>query len=420
MTAPGTGNDSKYSLISRSRVRPRLERGKKRVSPTVRKLLYDFSVYLSWIITGVKGFGKSAFMEQAVERYVKKGFLVFDLYDSGDMESCFWVVRRCPNPVHPGQVPLRYDEDACPLCGMEPATDYRILFVYPDEVTIRRVADPRIAVIPANAGLEAIVEQALAENRIITLASGLFDETELDYLLTNWIIQWRLLNRDVFRVNAVFLIREAASVIFAKRRERESQKYLKTALETFYRRARHVRTCIFFDTQSHTSVDIEFRRITERMIIKKQNRGDMNAFVRGINDRIKEDRKAMFKKGKKRSVVNNKRPEIPYLRNNEFYAVFPDGKYYLKRNGLPSFYHKTERDYFVDLVGMEFDQPAREFNPKNAINSIRDVPKRVLLELNAFLAQEEVDAETRANLFQRKPSTVKKWVEDYHDLLDNE
>ncbi len=395
-----------------------LQLDKKAVADYIfKRPLFNFKgeEFGCYFVIGQKRMGKTVWLEWAAEKYKKAGYLIIDCFDSGDFEGAYWGIRDCKF-CHGA---VRYDQRVCPKCKITPKPAYKVLLVVPEYVECT-INDPNFILINVEEGLKKIVEKALKEDLVISLASGAFNTDHLFKTLAEWTYQWQQLNRDYFQVDACFIMREAADVAFARGKglSRKYQPYLKSGMINLIRKAGHCQTIILFDSQRFMGLDIGVRGNIPYIILKKHSSHDQPLVVKNLNDEIKAIRWQWWEDEVPPELINKRRPEVTWLRKYEFYVLFDDGEYEVLSNAFPSFHHKGPRDYFQKLTGLKYKQELYTIDDGKDFKSIKDIPKSALLKLNYQLSNKfGLTDKDRATLLGRKASTLKDWINDYKNKV---
>jgi len=285
--------------------------------------VFDRSKYEGVIITGDKGSGKSVLGEVITERFYNDGRLILDLFDAGEFESCFWAI------------PFK---KSYPLVVVYPPSN--LMDTSRCEYDIKPMCDTE--------GLEKIIQVAIEEKRIITLAGALYELDDLLFVLSEWLRQLKDLLRDEFpKTECLVFIREAANVVFSKYKITENQTYTQKALLSFLRVARHIRTSYIFDTQRYEDLYAGHIYHFPKRIIKKTT--NLSPYLLQYNELINQVYPAA-------KVLKKRLPNIQYLRRNEFYLgygnVVPNYPL-LHTNPMPSFHHKKPEDNFLQLTNIK-------------------------------------------------------------------
>jgi len=428
------------------------------VQETKRKLFnFHSKEYTCYFIIGRKRFGKSVFLEWAAEKYAKAKYLVLDMFDSGDFESCYWAIPTCPTCIELGTdpTPLGYrrecnkcstylrgyycskckldlDEEKieqklehnlwewkkltnCPSCGTDVKkvkTDYKIILVYPSNATVKS-HNPKIVPMSSEVGFEKIIKRALKEDCVISVATGLFGPDELYLTLSDWLFEWIDLKRDKIRTDAVICIREAANVAFSQHKISEFQGKMRKAIINLIRFAGHYQTVILFDTQRFKDLHAAARDVVETIVIKRHTFHGMPDVVEQIHKSLQFERHKARKEGAEEYDLIKHLTFPTELFKNEFIARFDDGYYVKWNNGMPQFHHKGPNDFFLDYAGLDVVKEPHKFWVKDAQN-VRQVPKHILQRLAYQLVEEYgVDLEIVSEIVEYTPKTVNGWIGQY-------
>jgi len=405
---------------------------------------------LTYFVIGQRGSGKSVMIEWAAEKFHKHKFLILDMFDAGDFESCYWAIPNCPTkdcdtPLGFRKHCVRCDnilwgnyckkckihfEDNewkwvvlthCPKCGADvkdAKTDYSILFVHPSNAQVTSV-NPKIIPISSERGLEAIVRKALAGNHIISIACGLFDADELYITLANWMFEWIDMKRDKIRRKAVIVIREAANVAFSSTKISEHQGDLKKAIINLIRFARHYQTTIFFDTQRFKDLNIGVRDIVETIIIKRHGFHGMPDVVDQIYKDLEYSRYKMKQKGAELYQLKKHMTLPTELFPSQFISRFHDGYYVRSQNGMPKFHHRDPDDFFLDYAGLNVVKEPHKFLARDA-QTIRQVPKHILKNLaHTMVDKDGISEDLVAEWLNFAPTTIRTWVNAVESELED-
>ena len=405
----------------------------------------------TYFVIGQRGSGKSVLIEWAAEKFHKKKFLVLDMFDAGDYESCYWAIPNCdtPHPKYPKDkskncnTPLGFRKHCvkcnsvlwgnyckkckihfesnewnwevlkvCPKCKApvsEVKTDYSILFVHPSNAQVSSV-NPKIIPVSAEKGLEVIVRKALSGGHIISIACGLFDADELYLTLANWMFEWIDMKRDKIRRKAVIVIREAANVAFSQTKISEFQGDLKKAMINLIRFARHYQTTIFFDTQRFKDLNIGIRDIVETIIIKRHAFHGMPDVVDVVHKSLEWQRFKMKEKGAELWELKKHLTLPTELFPSQFIARFHDGYFVKNQNGMPKFHHRDPDDFFLDYAGLNVVKEPHKFLARDA-QTVRQVPKHILKNLaHTMVERDGISEDLVAEWLNFAPTTIRTWV----------
>jgi hypothetical protein len=186
-----------------------------------------------FLVLGMRGSGKSSFLELLASEYLDAGGKVLDLFGSKDGEGLAWL--RSPY-----------------------AKSKRICLLHGDMVEI----DGQDALRADKFGL-ADVDRA----DIFISASPLYASMDDEFDAVNRIfdVLWR---RRYWTEPIFVVVREAANLIYSRIKIRKSQVFAKAEMTYMLRESRHSGLAMGLDSIKHTSIDIDVRTLTDYLVIK--------------------------------------------------------------------------------------------------------------------------------------------------------
>jgi len=196
----------------------------------------NFRRPFSWFITGVRGSGKSSFLEALGEQYLLREHTVLDLFGSRDGEGLAW----CRSPwakerrillIHGANVDVDCHFDTTPV----------------DELKMSHDDDYDI-VISSSPLYSSVSSEFLEVNKV----------TDLIYRRMSW-------NRLIYCI-----VREAANLYYSRLKVDPNQNQAKAAMIYLIREARHVGMAMGLDTLKMTSIDLDVRAVTDFLVFKSQ------------------------------------------------------------------------------------------------------------------------------------------------------
>lgn len=405
--------------------------------------LFDFygKEYPAIFVIGRRRMGKSVLVEWAAEKYWEHDYMVVDIMDAGDFESCYWAIPNCPtkdcntalgfrkycticNTVLFGnyckkcKISFELNDwnwralTHCPKCKADvnkAKTDYSILMVYPTNATVTS-HNPKIIPVCSDKGLEYIVRKALKGKHIISIANGLFDQDELNLTLANWLFEWIDMKRDKIRKNAVLVVREASNVAFSQMKVSEFQTELKRAIINLIRFAGHYQSVVLFDTQRFKDLHIAARDVVETIIIKRHNFHGMPDVVLRVHKDLEFRRYLKREQGATPYDLKKYLTLPTELMKSEFIVRFDDGYYLKSQNGMPKFHHKGPTDFFLDYAGLNITKQPHRFLARDA-QTVRQIPKKILKSLAYQMVERDgINEELVAEWLEFAPATIRNWV----------
>jgi len=299
-------------------------RKSKSIKQFTRSLVTN-SKYYGILVVGRRGWGKTSFLEWLAEQYmVQKNFLVVDPWSARDHENLYWCV--------PGSMGTRYP----------------IILVHPDYVTVKVPVKMRKWVKPMSESLgwTKILATGLKEKRIVCLDNTDYREDDAYKACAKLVRELPVINRNKLHTDIFFCLREAGALVFSHLKISKSASETRASILQLIRESRHNRITWIMDTQRYGDIYKGMRDNTDVTIFKKTSRRALPRELQGVWDYIN----LMFKKTRSRRW-----PSLNYLKIDQFYADWADGRFHLESSGMPGFHHKTEKDLFSQITGVTFE-----------------------------------------------------------------
>jgi len=187
---------------------------------------------------GVRGAGKSAFLEALAEHYLAHGHIVLDMFGARSGEGLAWLrspwVRELRLPTLLIKSP--YVEVKCEW----PTMNW-------NELTLSDIE----------------------KHRIIISSSPLYYDKNEEFRAVNHVMKL-LFMRMGWRRYICILCRETANLFYSRLKQREDQKFAKAETIYLIREARHHGLALLMDTQKLTAVDIDLRALCDYIVFKAQ------------------------------------------------------------------------------------------------------------------------------------------------------
>ncbi|RLE51384.1 MAG: hypothetical protein DRJ21_00235 [Candidatus Methanomethylicota archaeon] len=192
---------------------------------------------------GVRGAGKSAFLEALAEHYLAKGHIVLDLFGSRSGEGLAWLRSQWVTKL---RLPT--------------------LIVKGENINIKFQSKP------INIDIKNWNElnlKTIESYRIIISASPLYYNINEEFKAVNYIMN-QLFKRLGWTKYICIVCRESANLFYSRLKHKENQKFAKAETIYLIREARHHGLALLMDTQKLTAVDIDLRMLCDYIIFKRQ------------------------------------------------------------------------------------------------------------------------------------------------------
>jgi len=205
----------------------------------------SFDKPYTWFCLGVRGSGKSAFLEHLAELHLKQGNCVLDLFAARSGENLGWLRSKW-------------------------VKEKKILLLTAENTIVEVPASIDVNVKPAS----KINLDDFNEYDIIINSSPLYPSLDAEFDAVNVIIDklWKRVkwNRMIF-----VLVREAANLLFSRMKIAETQHLAKAFMAYWLRESRHVGCSLALDSQRFMAVDIDIRSLCDFLIFKAQGSGGL-------------------------------------------------------------------------------------------------------------------------------------------------
>jgi len=196
-----------------------------------------------WLTLGVRGAGKSSFLEHLAEQHLEEGNCVLDLFACRAGENLAWLRSGWAKEK---RILLLSDENA--------------IVEAPDSVSVKPYTQLSLS--------------DFNEYDIIINSSPMYRSLDAEYMSCNCIIDrlWHRLhwNRLIFTV-----CREASSLMYSRLKVVENQQQAKAFLIYWLRESRHVGCSLGLDSVRLTSLDIDVRSLADFTVFKSQGSGGL-------------------------------------------------------------------------------------------------------------------------------------------------
>lgn len=254
-----------------------------------------------WFSLGVRGAGKSSFLETVATSYMEKGASIVDLFGSRDGEGLAWL--RSPD-----------------------AEDKRILLVRGENVDVDAPCDVK--------PVDELRMHDFEDYDIVISASPLYLSMDQEFLCAAQITD--LLYKRLAPKRLVYgICREASNFYYSRLKVTDSQSFAKAQMIYLLRESRHVWLALGLDSIRFYSIDIDIRNLTDYLVIKSQG-------LPGLS----KDLKWLYSIANPHKIRKLKQDEFLILVNDGSvgYGIFPE---------VP--WHKKEKENIMKAVDIDVE-----------------------------------------------------------------
>lgn len=255
----------------------------------------------TWFVMGIRGSGKSSFLEYLGTEYLKRGACIVDIFGSRDGEGLAWL--RSPY-----------------------ARKRRVLLLY---------GGVKVSCSRGNVDLKHFEDFTLSDVErydIVISSSPLYSSLEEEYDAVNTVVD-RLYRRFRWRRLVYLVVREASQLYYSRLRISESQSIAKASFVYLLREARHMGIALGLDTLKFKAIESDIRVLSDYLIIKQLG-------LLGLPD----DLSWLYSFFDPLKLQN--------LRQENFIIVTRRGSIGVGRFRYPR-WHKRERENIVEKVGLK-------------------------------------------------------------------
>lgn len=191
----------------------------------------------TWFVMGIRGSGKSSFLEHIGIEYLKRGTCIVDLFGSRDGEGLAWL--RSPY-----------------------ARTRRILLLH---------GGVKASCSKSNVDIKHFEDFTLSDVErydIIISSSPLYSDIEEEYDAVNTVVD-RLYRRFKWRRLVYLIVREASQLYYSRLKISKNQSFAKANFVYLLREARHMGIALGLDTLKFKAIESDIRVLSDYLVLKQ-------------------------------------------------------------------------------------------------------------------------------------------------------
>lgn len=321
----------------------------------------NFRRPFSWFTTGVRGSGKSSFLEAVAEQYLDRGNTILDLFGSRDGEGLGWLRSKW-------------------------AEEKRILLVHGANVDVDCNFD--------TVQVDNLTLPHFEKYDLVISSSPLYSSPSSEFLEVNKITD--MIYRRMSWTKLIYcLVREAANLYYSRLKVDPNQNQAKAAMIYLIREARHVGMAMGLDTLRLMSIDIDVRNVTDFLIFKSQG-------VMGL------PREYHF-------LYRTIEPyEMARMPPNKFFVLSREGPFGVGEfKAIP--WHKQEKEHILRVLGMKVEY-GEELDYGTQRGNIRTMSDHEHIEIVGEYVQDHSQMAI-ASAKGRSPATINKQIKEHNEKV---
>ena len=315
-----------------------------------------------YFITGIRGSGKSSFLEHVAEQYLEHGHGVFDLFGSRDGENLAWL--RSPW-AEEKRILLLKGENVDVECGWPTRTV--------DSVTLHdfEVYDIIISSSPFYINLD----------QEYTSAAKL---TDLLYRRLSW------------RKLIYCVVREAANLYYSRLKVRDSQTQAKSEMIYLIRESRHMGLALGLDSLRWHAIDIDVRSLSDYLVFKNMGQKGLSKEMKWLYAYVEP------------VLLRNLKPHqfiILTSRGCIGYGIFPYPEW-----------HKREGENILKALGIkvEYGEPLMQPLDRGTFRTVGDKEHAEIIRL---YIEEKLGMRRIAAMLKRSSATIKEQIDRHNAAI---
>lgn len=316
-----------------------------------------------WFCLGVRGSGKSSFLESLAMLYLNQGHAILDLFGSRDGEGLAWL--RSPY-----------------------AKDKRVLLLRGEAVDVSASWPVKKA--------SALTLKDLSRYDIIVSASPLYLGVDDEFLNAAQITD-KVYKRLHWKRLIFCLVREAANFYYSRLKVTDNQIFAKSQMVYLIREGRHVGLSLGLDSVRFYSIDIDVRSISDFMVLKSQGMFGLSRDLHFLYSFFEPH------------VVRNMPPQF-------FFILSRGGAV-----GVGEFkevpWHKREKENILKAVGIkcEYGEPIEVGEYRGTFKTVGD---REHAEIVRLYVEEGLSTDRIAEKLKRSTRTPHKHIKRHNRAVE--
>ena len=304
-----------------------------------------------FFVTGIRGSGKSSFLEHIAECYMLKGHGILDLFASRDGENLAWL--RSPH-----------------------VEDKRVLLVKGDNVDVKCSYDVK--------HIDTLTLSDFENYDIVISPSPFYLNLDHEYSAAAKITD--LLYRRLYYRRLIFcIVREAANLYYSRLKISHNQTQAKSEMIYLIRESRHLGLALGLDSLRWHAIDIDIRSLSDYIVIKNVGQVGLIRELKWLYYYVEPHLLRHITQDK--FIILTKRGSIGL-------GVFPYPKW-----------HKKEKENILREVGIEVEY-GEEMHLGEDRGTYRTVSDKEHAEIICLYVDEACSIHDIAELKGRSPRTI--------------
>jgi len=315
-----------------------------------------------WLCLGVRGAGKSAFLEHLGEQHLENGNCVLDLFAARSGESLAWLRSKW-------------------------AREKRVLLLHAENAVVEA---------PGSVEAKPVNKLCLADFEdydLIINSCVLYPNLDAEFEAVNSILDRLWMRRHWHRLIYV-ICREAANIMYSRMKITENQTLAKAYLTYWLRESRHTGCSLALDSQRFMALDVDIRSLADYIVLKAQGAStlprDMYFIYRYVDPKW-----------------------LQYANPHEFVLLTRRGDIAIGVSPLPEWHAREGEDIPGKVkIKVAFENQPEEGRKRGRYKTIGDIEHAQIVQL---YIEEKHSMNRIAEHLKRSACAIKKHL-DKHDM----
>lgn len=324
---------------------------------------FNFTRPSTYFALGVRGSGKSSFLEHIGAKFIEHNAVVLDLFGSRDGEGLAWL--RSPH-----------------------VKDKKVLLLSGDGVDVDSSFDSK--------NVEKVRLQDFENYDFLISASPLYLNIGQEFYSAAHLTD-KLYKRISYKRLVYMICREAANLYYSRLKVDDNQVFAKSQMIYMIREARHIGLALGLDSVRFFSIDIDVRTLSDYMILKAQGLSGLTRDLKWLYSFV--DPHLVRRLKAEQFLLLSRKGAIGY-------GIFPEVKW-----------HKREKENILHELGITvtYGEPLKESILKGTFRTVGDQEHAEIIRL---YVEEELSMNRISEKLKRSPRTPMVHIQAHNQSVN--
>lgn len=324
---------------------------------------FNFTRPSTYFVLGVRGSGKSSFLEHIGTKFIEHNAVILDLFGSRDGEGLSWL--RSPH-----------------------IDDKKVLLLSGDGVDVDSCYDTK--------NVEKVKLQDFENYDFLISASPLYLNIGQEFYSAAQLTD-KLYKRISYKRLVYMICREAANLYYSRLKVDDNQVFAKSQMIYMIREARHIGLALGLDSVRFFSIDIDVRTLSDYMILKAQGLQGLTRDLKWLYSYV--DPHLVRRLKAEQFLLLSRKGAIGY-------GTFPEVEW-----------HKREKENILHQLGITvtYGEPLKESILKGTFKTVGDKEHAEMIRL---YVEEELSMNRISEKLKRSPRTPHTHIKAHNQSVN--